>query len=81
MRVAFEHGQRLVPGDRGDLHHGKAAFEQPRCGLMAQVVEGKAAHAGGLANLGEVVANGVRCKAEHLAINPRRKRLEKFSSA
>ncbi len=34
MRVAFEHGQRLVPGDRGDLHHGKAAFEQPRCGLM-----------------------------------------------
>ncbi len=79
--VALEHSKRLVPCDRRYLHHREAPLKEARRSLMSEVVEGKAAHARGLASLGEVVANGVRCKAEHLAINPRRKRLEKFSSA
>ena len=39
MRIALEHGKRLVAGDRRRFHRVQALLEQPARRLMAQIVE------------------------------------------
>jgi hypothetical protein len=49
MRVAFEHVQSLVPGDRRNFHHVEAAFEKTTGRLMAKVVPMGIRYAGAFA--------------------------------
>ena len=62
MRIPLYHLHGLVAGDGRDLHNAKSLLSEPGRGLVAQVVEGQALDARGLADPLKGLRDRIRAK-------------------